>query len=155
MLKPSWRIFRRMQSTAIAVAGLIYLVAAIEAWGLAEPTYSVKLARIAVSPALCLIASCVTAMAVPPLRRMVLRHLWLSYRTGFGQSVTSVLVGVGVLIGLAGLIFWQTHKASQGGPFPGGAFAGYAAGIGWLVAQRLLLRRIERDPTLLAQIEDP
>ncbi len=155
MLNPSWRIFRRMQSTAIAVAGLVYLAAAIEACRLTEPSSSVKLLRIAVSPALCLIVTCVTALAVPPLRGMVLRHLWLSYRTGFGQSVTSVLVGVGVLIGLAGLIFWQTHEASEGGPFPGGAFAGYAAGIGWLVAQRLLLRRMESDPSLRGRIEDP
>jgi hypothetical protein len=154
MLKPSWRIFRRMQNTAIAVAALIYFAAALQAWGLAEPTAAVKLVRIGLSPALCLIATCLAAVGVPALRAMVLRHLWLSYRTGFGQSVTSVLAGVGVLIALAGLIFWQTAQAARGGAFPGGAFAGYAAGIGWLLAQRLLLARIEADPTLRAQIED-
>jgi hypothetical protein len=88
-----------------------------------------------------------------PVRNALIRHLWTSYRTGFGQSVISVLAGVGVLIALAGFIFWQIHDATRGGRYPGGAFSGYAAGIGLLIAQAVLLRRIERDPELRWRIE--
>ena len=35
------------------------------------------------------------ALTAPFLRHVLLRHLWMSYRTGFGQSVSSVVVGVG------------------------------------------------------------
>jgi hypothetical protein len=34
-------------------------------------------------------------------------------------------------------------------------FSGYAAGVGLLLAQALLVRGIERDPALRGQIEEP
>ncbi len=115
---------------------------------------ALKLARTAIFPGMFLVASVTIVLGVPGLRHALLRHLWTSYRTGFGQSVISVLSGVGVLIGLAGFIFWQIHDATHGGRYPGGAFSGYGAGIGLLIAQAVLLRRIEHDPELRRRIED-
>ena len=66
-----------------------------------------------------------------------------------------VLVGVGVVSGAAAFIFWRTWSATQGGSWPAGAFSGYAAGIGLLLAQAVLVRRMERDPALRSKIEEP
>ena len=151
---PSWRLFRRMQHTLLAVAALTYLGAALEAWRVPSADEALKLARTAIFPGMFLVTSVTLVLGVPGLRHALLRHLWTSYRTGFGQSVISVLSGVGVLVGLAGFIFWQIHDATHGGRYPGGAFSGYGAGIGLLIAQTVLLRRIEHDPELRRRIED-
>src|SRR5260221_1155574 len=145
----SWRMFRRMQHTVVAVAALLYAAAMVEAWrtpGAAD--HGVRLARTAIFPGLFAALSLAGVLLIPIVRAAVLRHLWTSYRTGFGQSVISVLTGVGVLVALAGLIFWQIHQAAHGGRYPGGAFSGYGAGIGLLLAQAVLLRRIQADPAL-------
>jgi hypothetical protein len=113
-----------------------------------------KLARTALLPGAFLIVSALGVLFVPVLRDAIVRHLWTSYRTGFGQSVISVLVGVGVLIALAGFILWQIHVAANGGRYPGGAFSGYGAGIGLLIAQAVLVRRIEHDPGLRRWLEE-
>jgi hypothetical protein len=153
-LTPSWRVFRRMQHTTLAVAALTYAGAALEAWRLPGADETLKLARTAIFPGLFLALSAVGVLTVPVIRSAVVRHLWTSYRTGFGQSVISVLVGVGVLIALAGFILWQIHEAAGGGAYPGGAFSGYGAGIGLLIAQTVLVRRIEHDPQLRRWIEE-
>jgi hypothetical protein len=44
---------------------------------------------------------------------------------------------------------------AHGGRYPAGVFSGYAAGIGILVAQILLVRQIERDPAVRPLIEVP
>ncbi|HEV7158149.1 MAG TPA: hypothetical protein VGN38_07320 [Caulobacteraceae bacterium] len=149
----SWRLFRRMQHTLLATAGLTYLGAALEAWRVPSAATTLKLARLALFPGMFLLISVAVVLGARPVRNALIRHLWTSYRTGFGQSVISVLAGVGVLIALAGFIFWQIHDATRGGRYPGGAFSGYAAGIGLLIAQAVLLRRIERDPELRWRIE--
>lgn len=151
---PSWRLFKRMQHTLLAVAALTYLGAALEAWRVPSAGETLKLARTAVFPGMFLVVSVTLVLGVPGLRHALLRHLWTSYRTGFGQSVISVLAGVGVLFALAGFIFWQIHEAAHGGRYPGGAFSGYGAGIGLLIAQAVLLRRIEADPELRRRIEE-
>ncbi len=153
-LASSWRLFKRMQHTLLAVAALTYLGAALEAWRLPSAGETLKLARTAVFPGMFLVTSVTLVLGVPGLRHALLRHLWTSYRTGFGQSVISVLAGVGVLFALAGFIFWQIHDAAHGGRYPGGAFSGYGAGIGLLIAQAVLLRRIEADPELRRRIEE-
>ncbi|HEY7901568.1 MAG TPA: hypothetical protein VIC25_10325 [Caulobacteraceae bacterium] len=150
----SWRLFRRMQYTLLAVAALTYLGAALEAWTVPSASQTLKLARTALFPGCFLVLSLAAVLSVPTLSRALTRHLWTSYRTGFGQSVISVLAGVGVLLALAGLIFWQIAGVAHGGRYPAGAFSGYAAGIGMLIAQALLLRRIETDPGLGPQIEE-
>jgi len=144
----SWRLFRRMQYSLIAVAALTYLVIALEAWTLPAAAETLKLVRTVVFPAAFMAVSIGLILSVPTFSRLLTRHLWTSYRTGFGQSVISVLAGVGVLFALAAFIVWQIRGAAHGGRYPAGAFSGYAAGIGLLVAQAVLIRRIERDPEL-------
>jgi hypothetical protein len=45
---------------------------------------------------------------------------------------------------VAGFMVWQVHAAARGGRYPGGVFSGYGAGIGLLLAQAILVRRLER-----------
>lgn len=143
-----------MQDTILVVAGLVYSFAVIQAWRLLPGGGRLKFERTALLPGLFLALSLLAALMIPILRQALTRHLWISYRTGFGQSVISVLGGVGVLLALAGFVFWQIHDAAHGGLYPGGSFSGYAAGIGLLVAQSILVRRIEDDPVLRRQIEE-
>lgn len=153
-LRLSWRNFRRMQHTTLAVAILIYAFSVLRAWQIPVADQMLKLARTAIFPAAFLVLSLAAVLGVPALRLALSRHLWASYRSGFGQSVISVLGGVAVMIVLAGFILWQVHTANQGGRYPGGAFSGYAAGIGLLIAQAILVRRMEDDPDLRRWIED-
>ncbi len=150
----SWRLFKRMQHTLVAVAALTYLLAALEAWTVPNVGEPLKLLRTTVFPAAFLALSVAAVLGIPALSQILTKHLWTSYRTGFGQSVISVLVGVGVLIGLSGFIFWQIRGAAHGGRYPAGAFSGYAAGIGLLIAQAVLIRRIEVNPELRRHIEE-
>ena len=82
------------------------------------------------------------------MREALKRHIWISFRTGFGQSVISVLAVVLVLAAAAGFIWADTADAAHGGRFPASAFSAYAAGLGVLLAQAVLVRRMERDPVL-------
>jgi hypothetical protein len=146
-------MFARMQNSVVVAATLIYAGAVVRAWQVLPGGADLKLQRTAVFPGLFLALSFAGALALPPVRSALTRHLWISYRTGFGQSVISVLVGMGVLVAVAGFIFWQIHTGAHGGRYPGGAFSGYAAGIGLLLAQTILVRRMERDPVFRARIE--
>ena len=144
-----------MQGVCLAAATLIYAAAVVQAWSVLPGTSALKLQRTALFPGAFLAVSFVLAMAAPPIRDHLVKHLWLSYRTGFGQTVISVLGGIGVLMLVAGFIFWTVHVGATGGKYPGSAFSGYAAGIGLLIAQTILVRGIERDPVLRTQIEEP
>lgn len=151
----TWRLFRRMQDSLAAVAALAFAACAIHAWGVLPGDAALRLQRIVALPAFCLALSLFAPLAAPPLRRALMGHLWTSYRSGFGQSVASVLGGIAVLLGFGGLIVWQTHRAAlSGGRFPGGSFSGYAAGVGLLIAQAVLVRRLEADPDVRRQIEE-
>ena len=142
-----------MQDSIVAVAVLVYASAVLWAWHVLPGGGGLKLQRTAIFPGAFLALSFAGALLVPVLRSALLKHLWISYRSGFGQSVISVLGGAGVLIAVAGFIFWQIHDGAHGGRYPGGAFSGYAAGIGLLFAQAILVRRIERDPAFRPRIE--
>ena len=143
-----------MQGACLSTAALIYAAAVIQAWSVLPGSPMLKLQRTALFPGVFLGLSFLLAIAAPPVRRYLVKHLWLSYRTGFGQTVISVLSGIGVLLVVAGFIFWSIHVGAHGGKYPGSAFSGYAAGIGLLCAQTLLVRGIERDPVLKTQIEE-
>lgn len=143
-----------MQGACLSTAVLIYAAAVIQAWRVLPGTAELRLQRTALFPGAFLALSFLLAIAAPPVRRYLTSHLWLSYRTGFGQTVISVLGGIGVLLVVAGFIFWSVHVGAHGGKYPGSAFSGYAAGIGLLIAQTLLVRGIERDPVLRMQIEE-
>ncbi len=144
-----------MQDTVLAVASLVYSGAVLQAWRVLPGPGHLKLERTTLFPGAFLALSLSAALLAPPLRDALMRHLWISYRTGFGQTVISVLGGVGVLLAMAAFIFWQIHDGTHGGRYPGGAFSGYAAGIGLLIAESVLVRRIESDPVLRQRIESP
>ncbi len=144
-----------MQDSTLMVAMLIYAAAVIHAWNVLPGNSELKAARTLEFPGAFLVLSFGGLLLTPPFRRALIRHLWISYRTGFGQSVISVVVGLSVIAAVAGFIFWQVWSGAHGGRYPGGAFSGYGAGIGLLMAQAILVRRLERDPTLRAQIEEP
>ena len=104
-------------------------------------------------PGLSLAFAFVAVLAVPILRAAISRHLLNSYRTGFGQSVISVLAGVGVIVIAAGFIFWQVAAVAHGGRYPAGVFSGYAAGIGLLIAQTMIVRQPgKNNPALEREI---
>ena len=143
-----------MQGACLSTAVLIYAAAVIQAWRVLPGSDALKFQRTALFPGVFMGLSFLLATTAPPVRRYLTSHLWLSYRTGFGQTVISVLAGIGVLLIVAGFIFWSVHVGAHGGKYPGSAFSGYAAGIGLLCAQTLLVRQIERNPVLSAQIEE-
>jgi hypothetical protein len=146
--RSSWRIFRRMQASVLAVGLLVYAGATLDAWQVLPAGGGLRWRLTLLFPGVYLAATLVGVLAIPAARRAITRHLWISYRTGFGQSVISVLVGLGLLVVLAGLIVWQVHGLSHGGTSPGGAFAGFGAGLGLLIAQVVLVRALEADPVV-------
>jgi hypothetical protein len=152
-VSPAWRLFRRMQYSAFLAAALIYAAAATYAWGVLPWTPAFKVQWMLLYPGVYFLATLVLPLAIPPLRRMLKTHIWISFRTGFGQSVVSVLAVVLVLATAAGFIYFDTAHAATSGRFPESAFSAYAAGLGVLLAQALLVRHIERDPTLRLRIE--
>src|SRR5215469_14287570 len=154
-VSPSWRMFRRMNYTAFAVAALTYAAAAVHAWRVLPGAPSFKLAWILAYPSIFFLAALITPLAAPPIRRRLKTHVWISFRTGFGQSVVSVLAVVLVLATAAGFVYFDTAGATHGGRFPTPAFAAYATGVGVLLAQALMVRRIEKDPALRPAIERP
>lgn len=149
----SWRMFRRMQYSAFAAGALIYAAAAVHAWAVAPGDDRTKAEWTLLYPGLYFLATLVIPLAAPPLRRLLKAHMWISFRTGFGQSVVSVLSVVLVLAVAAAFVFFDTAGAARAGRFPASAFAAFAAGIGVLLAQALLVRRIELDPALRPRIE--
>ena len=142
----AWRVFRQMQASVLAAGLLMYAAASLDAWQTLTFDSGVKLRLILAFPGAYLAATVLASLTVPALRRAIRRHLWLSFRTGFGQTLISVVVGLGLLVLVAGLIVWQVHHVAGGGTTPGGAFSGYGAGIGVLIAQAILVRGLENGP---------
>jgi hypothetical protein len=148
-----------MQDSVLAVGVLVYAAAVLDAWRVLPGDDGAKWRLMVIFPGAYLALTLVCALGVPALRRAVRRHLWLSYRTGFGQSVVSVLGGLGLLGAVAALIVWQVHHSAQGGVSPSGAFAGFGAGLGLLTAQAAQVRALESDENVRGAIaadgEDP
>ena len=129
-----------MQDSLLAVAALGYAAGLFEAMRVLPILNIAGLQRALALPVLLLVASFVAVRFAPPLRSAVSRHLMASYRTGFGQNVISVLVGLGVVIAADVFLFWQVDGAAHGGRDPGGAFAAFGACIGLFAAQCRLVR---------------
>ena len=150
----SWRIFRRMQDSVLAVGLLVYAAAAVDAWRTLPVASALKLQLTVLFPGVYMVVTLAASLALPGFRRAIRRHLWASYRTGFGQSAVSVIVGLGLLVAIAGLIVFQVHGLARGGTSPGGAFSGYGAGLGLLIAQVVLVRALETDDEIRREIAD-
>jgi hypothetical protein len=142
-----------MQDSAFLVGALIYVGAAVYAWSVLPGAAAFKLQRMVLFPGLYFLATLLIPLAAPPVRRMLRMHLWIAFRTGFGQSVISVLAVVLILASAAAFIVYDTLHAALNGHFPESAFAAYAAGVGILLAQALMVRRLERDPAFRQSIE--
>ena len=154
-LTRAWTNFKRMEDITVAAAGLIYAAAAIRAFQLL-PGSTAEVARWTLGwPALYLVASAGLPLMIPAVRRGLARYVWMSFRAGFGQSPGSVLVGVALLLGAALLIYREMGNIAHTGRYPANIFAAYAAGIGILIAQAILVRALERQPDVRAQIEEP
>lgn len=143
-----------MQDSVLAVGLLVDAGAVVEAWRVLPADAAFKARLTLLFPIAYLVAVLAGTLALPAARKALKRHLWVSYRSGFGQSVVSVISGLGLLVAVAGLIVWQVHHLAAGGTSPGGAFSGYGAGLGLLIAQAILVRNLEADPDVIAEITD-
>jgi hypothetical protein len=150
----AWRNFRRMQDLTLGFAALALLADALMAWPVLPGETGLKLAVIVLFPLLYMAAVVACGLLIKPLREFLTRFVWLTYKTGFGQSVISVLLSFAVLIAVAGYTWWVSAGAADGGQYPAGVFSGFGAGIGILIVQSVLTHRLERDPQVRAELED-
>ena len=128
-------------------------LAGVHAWRVLPGSTGLKCAAILIFPAIYLVGAIALPLTVAPLRRVLKRYVWMSFRAGFGQTPMSVLVGLGLLAGAAAFIALQIADVAHGGRYPMGVFAGYGAGIGILIAQSLLTGVLEREADVQAAID--
>lgn len=150
----AWRNFKRMQDFTVTVASLIYAAAAVHAFGRLPGGAAMVLRWILLWPALYLAASLVAPLVIPPIRRWLTRYVWMSFQAGFGQTPASVITGVALLMGAALFIYGQIASVAATGTYRANVFSAYAAGIGILAAQAVLVRALERQPEVRAVIEE-
>lgn len=149
----AWRNFKRTQDLTVATAALIYSGAVLHAFDRLPGEVALIVQRTLLWPGVFLSLSLSLPLVVGALRRPLTRYVWMSFRAGFGQTVVSILGGVALLGGAALFMYWQISDAAQGGRYPAGVFSGYAAGIGILAAQALLVRVLEKHPEVRKEIE--
>jgi hypothetical protein len=150
----AWRNFRRMEDTTVAVASLIYAGAVVHAFQHLPGGKDLIAQRTLIWPGIFLSLSLSLPLAVGKFRRPLTRYVWMSFNAGFGQTVGSIMGGLALLLGAALFMYWQITGASNGGRYPAGVFSGYAAGIGILAAQALLVRVLEHHPEVKPIIEE-
>jgi hypothetical protein len=149
-----WRNFKRMQDLTVTAALLIYAGAVVHAIGRLPGGTAVVLRWTLLWPAFYLVAALVVPLVVPALKRWLARYVWMSFEAGFGQTPASILIGVALLMGAALFIYWQVAAVARTGRYQANVFAAYAAGIGILAAQAILVRALERLPDVRAKIEE-
>ena len=88
------------------------------------------------------------------MKRRLARYVWMSFQAGFGQTPGSIVSGVALLLGAGLFIYWQVGEAARAGRVGANVFSAYAAGIGILAAQAVLVRALERLPDVRALIEE-
>jgi hypothetical protein len=155
IFKRPWRDFKRMQDVAVGAASLIYAGAVVNAFQVLPGGVDRIAHHTLIWPAGFMMLAFAIPLLVAPLKRGLARYVWLSFQAGFGQTPISVLTGVGLLAAAALFIYWQVGAVAHGGRYPAGVFAGYAAGIGILAAQAVLVRVLEQLPDVRRVIEDP
>lgn len=150
----AWRNFKRMQLSACLFGGLIFALTVLRAWEVLPGEPRLKLFVFLVAPLGFFVLTLATVFTANPLRRLLMRYVWMTFAAGFGQTPWSVVGGLGVLAVCAGAIFLQINDYGPGGGrYPAGIFSAYAAGIALLVAQTLLCRALEREPDVRRLIE--
>lgn len=150
----AWRAFKRTEDCACAFASLVYAGAVLHAWRVLPGTASAKLLWILAAPSLFLGLSFLLPILIGPVRRLLVRYVWMSFKAGFGQTPGSVVVGIALLLG-AGLFAWEeVGRAARAGQVGANVFSAFAAGIGILAAQAVLVRVLEATPEIRLKIED-
>jgi hypothetical protein len=150
----AWRNFKRMQDLTVAVASLIYAGAAVHALGRLPGGEAIVLRWILLWPALFLASSLVVPLIIGPLRRWLTKYVWMSFQAGFGQTPGSIVTGLLLLMGAALFIYWQIASVAATGAYRANVFSAYAAGIGILAAQAVLVRALEQLPDVRKRIEE-
>jgi hypothetical protein len=149
----AWRNFRRMQDCTCLFASLVYLAAVLHAWRVLPGPSQTKLVFTLAAPLIFMALTMLLPVVLSGLRRQLRRYVWMSFNAGFGQTPVSVISGLGLLAFAAGFIYLQIAGVAKGGRYPAGVFSGYAAGIGILYVQAVLVRSLERDPQVRPRIE--
>jgi hypothetical protein len=150
---PAWRNFKRMQDLTVAAASLIYAAAAIDALGRLPGGPAITLQWTLLWPAAYLGFSLAIPLLVAPIKRWLAKYVWMSFKAGFGQTPGSVVLGMALLLG-AGLFIWEeVGRAARAGQVGANVFSAYAAGIGILAAQAILVRALEEVPDIREKIE--
>ena len=152
---PAWRNFKRMQDLTVAAACLIYTAAAVNAVGVLPGDFGHVVSWTVLWPAAYLGFSLAVPLLVTPLKDWLARYVWMSFRAGFGQTAGSVIGGMVLPIGFGLFVWWQVSRQADSGRPGVNVFACYAAGIGILAAQAILVRALERVPDIKKQITLP
>ena len=150
----AWRNFKRMQDLTVAAASLIYAAATVHALGVLPGGAAATLRWTLVWPALWLVGSFLIPILVPALKRWLARYVWMSFQAGFGQTPTSIVTGVTLLLGAGLFVYWQIARAAASGTVGANVFSAYAAAIGILAAQAVLVRALEQIPDVRKRIEE-
>ena len=148
------RNFKRMQDLTVATASLIYSGAVVHALGRLPGGASAVVRWTLLWPAVFLLGALVIPLVVPTLKRWLARYVWMSFQAGFGQTPASIVIGVCLLMGAALFIYWQVAAVAASGQYHANVFSAYAAGIGILAAQAVLVRALERIPEVRDRIEE-
>lgn len=149
----AWRNFRRMQDLTLVFAVLALVADALLAWPVLPGSPALKLAVIVLFPVLYLAGVVACGLLIRPLRLFLMRFVWLTFKTGFGQSAVSVLLSFAILLAVAAYTWWVSRGAAGGGQYPAGVFSGFGAGIGILIVQSILTHRLQYDPQVRAEVE--
>lgn len=150
----AWRNFKRMQDLTVTAACLIYGAAVVHALAVLPGGAEAVLRWTLFWPAFWLAGSFLVPMLVPPLKRGLARYVWMSFQAGFGQTASSILIGITLLLSAGAFIYWQVGHAATGGQVGANVFSAFAAGIGILAAQALLVRALEQLPDVRKRIEE-
>ena len=150
----AWVNFKRMEDMTAAAGGLIYAAAVVHAFQDLPGGAGVIAQWTVLWPGFFLLLTAGVALLLPRLRRGLIRYVWMSFRAGFGQTPFSVLMGVALLMGAALLIYKEMAEIEATGRYATSVFSAYAAGIGLLIAQAVLVRALERQPEVRAIIEE-
>jgi hypothetical protein len=151
---PAWRNFKRMQDLTVTAASLIYAAAVIDAYDRLPGGRATTLSWTLLWPAAYLGFSLAIPLLAPPIRRWLAKYVWMSFQVGFGQTAGSVAVGVALLLGAGAFIHHEIERVVRTGQLGVDVFSCYAAGIGILAAQAIVVRALEQVPDIRRQIEE-
>lgn len=151
---PAWRNFKRMQDLTVMAASLIYAAAVLDALTRLPGGAAAVLRWSLLVPAAYTGFAMGLPLLIPKWRRWLAKYVWLSFKAGFGQTPASVVIGVALLLGFGLFIHEEVGRAAKAGHPAVNVFSAYAAGIGILAAQAILVRFLEATPEVRAEIEE-